>query len=162
MIHRLQFYSPEELAEILRQSAITLNIPLTEEGALLLGSRSRGTPRIANRLLRRVRDIAQVLCPKKEQPVAIDASLLTEAFDLLAVDSHGLDTGDRTFLKVIRDSFNGGPVGLEAVAAAMGEDLRTVEDVFEPYLLQAGFIARTPRGRQLTPKAYDQLGWFVG
>ena len=162
MIHRLQFYSPEELAEILRQSANTLNIPLTDEGALLLGSRSRGTPRIANRLLRRVRDIAQVLCPKQEKPVAIDASLLTEAFDLLEVDSHGLDNGDRTFLKVIRDSFNGGPVGLEAVAAAMGEDLRTVEDVFEPYLLQAGFIARTPRGRQLTPKAYDQLGWFAG
>jgi Holliday junction DNA helicase RuvB len=161
MIHRLQFYSPQELATILTQSAHTLNIPLTAEGALLLGQRSRGTPRIANRLLRRVRDIAQVLCPQQAKPIAIDTALLTEAFELLAVDDHGLDTGDRAFLTVIRNNFNGGPVGLEAIAAAMGEDLRTVEDVFEPYLLQAGFIARTPRGRQLTPKAYEQLGWFT-
>jgi Holliday junction DNA helicase RuvB len=161
MIHRLQFYSPQELATILTQSAHTLNIPLTAEGALLLGQRSRGTPRIANRLLRRVRDIAQVLCPQQAKPVAIDTALLTEAFELLAVDAHGLDTGDRAFLTVIRNNFSGGPVGLEAIAAAMGEDLRTVEDVFEPYLLQAGFIARTPRGRQLTPKAYEQLGWFI-
>ncbi|MFM7389352.1 MAG: Holliday junction branch migration DNA helicase RuvB [Vampirovibrionales bacterium] len=161
VVYRLNFYTPDELASIVTRSAELLAIPIQSEAALLIGQRSRGTPRLANRLLRRVRDVADVLCRKQNRSVEIDTSIVEEALALLHVDSLGLDPTDRQLLEIMKTHYQGGPVGLEALASTLGEDIRTLEDVVEPYLLQTGLLQRTPRGRQLTPKAYEHLGWFV-
>jgi Holliday junction DNA helicase RuvB len=149
----LDFYSRNELTEVIRRSARLLKVKIDDEGAVDLASRSRGTPRIANRLLRRVRDFAQVY----------NASIVTrevalKAMELLEIDSCGFDKMDRAILLAIVDKFDGGPVGVESLAAAIGEERDTIEDVYEPYLLQEGFIARTAKGRVATPRAYTHLG----
>jgi Holliday junction DNA helicase RuvB len=149
----LDFYSHGELAEIIRRSARLLNVEINEDGARELAARSRGTPRIANRLLRRVRDFAQV----HGAPV-IDRSIALGALDLLDIDKCGFDRMDRAILAAIIDMFDGGPVGVESLAAAVGEEADTIGEVYEPYLLQEGFIARTARGRVATPRAYAHLG----
>ncbi len=153
VIHRLQFYTPQELREILIRSAHVLGIPMEQEGAAEIAGRSRGTPRIANRLLKRVRDYAQV-----RYDGVISASVAREVLDLLEVDRLGLDQGDRMILETIIQKFSGGPVGVETLAAAIGEDAATLEDVYEPYLIQNGFLQRTPRGRTATALAYHHLG----
>lgn len=160
LIFRLNYYTPEELQQIILRSAGILDVSIEPEAAAVLGHRSRGTPRIANRLLRRVRDVAEVLCKREGKPPHVDMPIVEEALRIYQVDSLGLEPSDRLMLKIMRESFQGGPVGLEAVASTMGEDVRTLEDVTEPFLLQTGLIQRTPRGRQLTPKAYEHLGWF--
>ncbi len=160
LIFRLNYYTPEELQAIIRRSATILNVAIDEDSALTLGQRSRGTPRIANRLLRRVRDVAEVLCKREGVEPLVDGRMVEEALRIYQVDGLGLEPSDRLMLATMRDFFQGGPVGLEAVASTMGEDVRTLEDVTEPFLLQSGLIQRTPRGRQLTPKAYEHLGWF--
>jgi len=147
---RLNFYTPEELQAIITRSAKILGVAITNDGAALMSSRSRGTPRIANRLLRRVRDYVAV---SKGPSAAIDAEMAESALTLYGIDPQGLDESDRTMLTLMATQFNGGPVGLDTLAAAMGEDPRTLEDVVEPYLLQCGLIQRTPRGRQLTAAA---------
>lgn len=152
LIQRLQFYQVEELTEIILRSAQILNLTINREGAIAIARRSRGTPRIANRLLKRVRDYVQVKAEK-----IIDEKLASEALDLHNVDTFGLDWTDRLILATIIEQFKGGPVGLEAIAAATGEDSKTIEEVYEPYLLQIGFINRTPRGRVVTEKAYQHL-----
>jgi len=152
LIQRLQFYQIEELTEIILRSSQILNLTIEEEGAIAIASRSRGTPRIANRLLRRVRDYVQVKGEK-----VINAILASEALDLHNVDALGLDWTDRLVLSTMIEQFQGGPVGLDAIAAATGEDAKTIEEVYEPYLLQIGFINRTPRGRVVTDKAYQHL-----
>ncbi|ACB49854.1 Holliday junction DNA helicase [Crocosphaera subtropica ATCC 51142] len=153
LIQRLKFYEPEELALIIKRTAKLLNTSITEQGAAEIGRRSRGTPRIANRLLRRVRDYIQV---KKFD--SITQELAAEALDIYQVDPQGLDWTDRLILDTMITQFNGGPVGLEAVAAATGEDAKTIEEVYEPYLLQIGYLNRTPRGRVVTTVAYQHLG----
>ncbi|MFN9691817.1 MAG: Holliday junction branch migration DNA helicase RuvB [Vampirovibrionales bacterium] len=160
LIFRLNYYSPEELQAIILRSANILNVQVDEASALVLGKRSRGTPRIANRLLRRVRDVAEVLCKREGIDAVVDDRMVEEALRIYQVDELGLEPSDRLMLSTMRDFFQGGPVGLEAVASTMGEDVRTLEDVTEPFLLQSGLIQRTPRGRQLTPRAYEHLGWF--
>lgn len=160
LIFRLNYYTAEELQAIICRSATILNVSIDEDSALTLGQRSRGTPRIANRLLRRVRDVAEVLCKREGIEPSVDARMVEEALRIYQVDGLGLEPSDRLMLATMRDFFQGGPVGLEAVASTMGEDVRTLEDVTEPFLLQSGLIQRTPRGRQLTPKAYEHLGWF--
>ncbi|MBP0019163.1 MAG: Holliday junction branch migration DNA helicase RuvB [Cyanobacteria bacterium SBLK] len=157
LIQRLRFYEVDELTEIVRRSANLLQMSLVLEGAEEIARRSRGTPRIANRLLRRVRDYAQV----KGKP-EIDRNLAGEAMDRYNVDPKGLDWTDRLVLSAIIEQFRGGPVGLEAVAAATGEDSKTIEEVYEPYLLQIGFINRTARGRIATEAAYKHLGFSGG
>lgn len=152
MIHRLEFYTIEDLAEIIKRSAKILETNLTEEGALAISSRSRGTPRIANRLLKRVRDYAQVHNEK-----TINDKVANKALELLKVDVHGLEITDRELLTLMIEKHDGGPVGLDTLAAALGEDPKTIEDVYEPYLLQAGFINRTPRGRVVSPYGYRHL-----
>ncbi|MDJ0716924.1 MAG: Holliday junction branch migration DNA helicase RuvB [Prochloraceae cyanobacterium] len=154
IIERLRFYEPEELTEIILRTASILKIAIAPEGAEEIARRSRGTPRIANRLLRRVRDYAQV---KKEE--LITEELATEAMEIYKVDFKGLDWTDRLILNAIINQFKGGPVGLEAVAAATGEDAKTIEEVYEPYLLQIGYLNRTPRGRVATEDAYEHLGY---
>ncbi|MEA4899518.1 MAG: Holliday junction branch migration DNA helicase RuvB [Christensenellaceae bacterium] len=149
---RLELYSPEELAVIALRSTRILRIECEREGALEIASRSRGTPRIANRLVKRVRDFAQV----KAQGV-ITRAVAREALDMLEVDRLGLDHTDRTMLRTMIEKFGGGPVGLDTLAASTGEDATTIEDVYEPYLLQLGFLMRTPRGRVCTPAAYAHL-----
>lgn len=149
VISRLEFYTAEELATIVRRSAEILETPIADDGALEIARRSRGTPRIANRLLRRVRDFAQV-----DGDGHIDRDLADRALGRLEVDAQGFDLMDRTLLLNLIDKFNGGPVGLETLAAAIGEEKDTIEDVIEPYLLQQGFLQRTPRGRIATPLAY--------
>ena len=153
VVLRLELYSPEELASIVKRSAGILKIDIDEEGALQIASRSRGTPRIANRLLKRARDFAQVLA---------DGVITGESADLalnrLEVDPLGLDSIDRLLLTSMIRNYNGGPVGLETIAAAIGEEAITIEDVCEPYLMQIGFLSRTPRGRMVTPAAYKHLG----
>lgn len=153
VVLRLELYSPEELSSIVKRSAGILRIDIDEEGALQIASRSRGTPRIANRLLKRARDFAQVLA---------DGIITGESADLalnrLEVDPLGLDSIDRLLLTSIIRNYNGGPVGLETIAAAIGEEAITIEDVCEPYLMQIGFLSRTPRGRMVTPAAYKHLG----
>lgn len=151
---RLNFYTPDELQAIITRSASILGAAITPEGAALMASRSRGTPRIANRLLRRVRDYVAV---SKGPNAPIDGEMAEAAMTLYGIDPQGLDDSDRTMLNLMATQFNGGPVGLDTLAAAMGEDPRTLEDVVEPYLLQCGLILRTPRGRQLTPQAVAQL-----
>jgi len=153
-IQRLRFYELDELLAIVQRTASLLQVAVTEEGATEIARRARGTPRIANRLLRRVRDYAEV-----EKAETIDAAIATAALELYNVDPAGLDWTDRLMLTAIVERFQGGPVGLEAIAAATGEDARTLEEVNEPFLLQAGYLNRTPRGRVATEKAYAHLGY---
>ena len=153
IVARLEFYTAEELARIVTRSAGLLGVPIDAEGALELARRSRGTPRIANRLLRRVRDYAQVKGDGR-----IDAGVADKALKMLDVDPLGLDVMDRKLLDAIVHRFDGGPVGLDNVAAAIGEESGTIEDVIEPYLIQQGFIQRTPRGRIATAAAWRHLG----
>ena len=153
MHFRLEFYSVQELAVIARRSASILKIKISEEGAQELASRARGTPRIANRLLKRVRDYAEVKYKGK-----IDDKIAREALDLFEVDQKGFDQMDRKLLLTIIEKFNGGPVGLESISAAMGEEKTTIEDIYEPYLIQEGYLQRTARGRIACAKAYEHFG----
>ena len=153
VLSRLEFYSPAELSEIVKRSARLLDIRIDETGAMEIARRSLGTPRLANRLLKRVRDVAQVRYEGK-----ITAEVAKEALDMLDVDPFGLEYIDRELLQTIIFKFNGGPVGLDTIAAAIGEDAGTIEDVYEPYLIKNGFIQRTPRGRMAAPEAYRHLG----
>ena len=156
IVHRLHFYSGEQLATILARSARLLHVELHDEGARELARRSRGTPRIANRLLRRVRDYAQV-----EADGAIDRATAEKALAMLEVDEFGFDDLDRRILTTLIEHYDGGPAGLNALAAAVGEDRGTLEDFYEPYLIQEGFLQRTPRGRVATRRAYQHLGFPV-
>jgi Holliday junction DNA helicase, RuvB subunit len=151
-VFRLEFYSPEELARIVLRAAGIWGVEVTEEGAWAIGRRSRGTPRIAGRLLRRIRDYAVV----SGQGV-VDKKLAEESLDKLDVDPHGLDQMDRKILSLIVNQFSGGPVGVKTIAVACSEEARTIEDIYEPFLIQCGFIKRTPRGRVATAKAYQHL-----
>lgn len=153
IVQRLEFYSVEDLTHIVKRSASLMDVPMTNEGALEVARRSRGTPRIANRLLRRVRDYAQV---KGTGEVTQD--MAQRALDMLKVDKDGLDTLDRRYLSMLLERFDGGPAGVEALAAAMAEDSGTLEDVIEPYLIQQGYVMRTARGRIATNMAYLQFG----
>lgn len=153
VVNRLEFYTDEELKTIILRSASVLNVEIEEEGALELARRSRGTPRLANRLLKRVRDFAQVKYDGK-----ITKEVADYALDLLDVDKFGLDHIDRSILLTMIEKFQGGPVGLDTLAASISEDAGTLEDVYEPYLLKNGFIQRTPRGRVVTELAYRHLG----
>ena len=153
IIHRLEFYTEDELAQVIKRTAGILNIEITEEGAHAIARRSRGTPRIANRLIKRVSDFALV---KHDGKITEDVA--NESLDILKIDTFGLDTTDRCLLRLIIEKYDGGPVGVETIAAAIGEDVRTIEDVCEPYLLQAGLLQRTPRGRKVSPAAYRHLG----
>ncbi len=153
IINRLEFYSVEELSTIVMRSAGILNISITEEAATEIARRSRGTPRIANRLLRRIRDFAQV----KGEGI-IDIGITRESLNSLDVDEKGLDETDRKLLRIIIEKFGGGPVGIESLSASLREEKDTIEDVYEPYLMQEGFIERTPRGRLATERAYEHLG----
>ena len=152
VVHHLEFYTEEELQKIIIHSAAVLNVEIDEEGALEMARRSRGTPRLANRLLKRVRDFAQVKYDGK-----ITKDVADFAMDLLEVDRYGLDQTDRLLLSTIIEKFAGGPVGLDTLAAAIGEDPGTIEDVYEPYLIKKGFLLRTPRGRAVTDLTYHQL-----
>lgn len=154
IIHRLEFYSNEELTQVVKRTAGILDIKITEEGAFAIARRSRGTPRIANRLVKRVGDYALV-----KHDGEINKEIADDALDCLKIDDSGLDNTDRCLLRLIIEKFDGGPVGVETLAAALGEDARTIEDVCEPYLLQAGFIQRTPRGRKVSPEALRYLGY---
>ena len=153
---RLELYTPEELTLIVTRSAGILDAPIEPEGAMEIARRSRGTPRIANRMLRRVRDFAQVVGDG-----VIDRPLADKALTALEVDYLGLDNIDRRMLRAVIEYYNGGPVGLETLAATINEEAVTLEDVYEPYLMQIGFLTRTPRGRCVTPKAYQHLGLSV-
>lgn len=153
VVNRLEFYTEKELQTIIVRSAKVLEVSIEPNGALELARRSRGTPRLANRILKRVRDFAQV-----RYDGVITEQVAQEALDLLEVDRHGLDQIDRNILTTMIEHFQGGPVGLETLAATIGEDSGTLEDVYEPYLLKTGFLQRTPRGRVVTPKAYHHLG----
>ncbi|MBQ9828260.1 MAG: Holliday junction branch migration DNA helicase RuvB [Lachnospiraceae bacterium] len=153
VVQRLDYYSTEELKQIIRNSARIIHVDIDDEGAMELARRSRGTPRLANRFLKRVRDFAQV-----KGNGSIDLKTANMALDILDVDKYGLDNTDRGILESIMLKFGGGPVGIEALAAASGEDAGTIEDVYEPYLLKNGFINRTPRGRVATDLAYAHLG----
>ena len=153
MVERLHFYPPEDLEQIIVRSARLLNVPADTEGTLEIAKRSRGTPRVANRLLRRVRDYAQVKAEGK-----ITGPVARDALARLNVDEFGLDDMDARLLKTIIEKFGGGPVGLNTVAVAIGEDAATIEEVYEPYLIQQGFLERTPRGRVATPHAYRRFG----
>jgi holliday junction DNA helicase RuvB len=151
--HRLDLYGPQELARIVRRSAGILDVEIDEEGARTIAARSRGTPRVANRLLKRVRDFAEVRGAGR-----VDRDVAGEALELLEVDHAGLDRLDRDILRTICEKFEGGPVGLSTLAAAVGEEADTIEDVYEPYLLQQGLLKRTPRGRVATGAAFEHLG----
>jgi len=153
IVHRLEFYTVEELAGIVTRSAGVLGMVIEKNGAYAIARRSRGTPRIANRLLRRVRDYAEV----KSNGVITEITAI-QALDMLKVDSHGFDALDRKLLMTMIENFAGGPVGLDTLAAAISEERGTIEDVLEPYLLQQGFIMRTPRGRVVTQNAYLHFG----
>lgn len=153
VILRLDFYDPLELVAIIKRSAALLGIPMDEKGALEMGRRSRGTPRIANRLLKRVRDYAEVKGDGR-----ITATIADQALHMLTVDQVGLDDMDRRILLTIIDKFGGGPIGLDNLATVVCEEKNTLEDVYEPFLIQAGFLARTPRGRIATATAYEHLG----
>jgi Holliday junction DNA helicase RuvB len=151
--HRLEHYEAADLARIIARSAGILGIEISAEGGAAIAERARGTPRVANRLLRRVRDFCEV-----RGTGAVDDAIATEALEMLEVDAAGLDRHDRQLLETIATKFSGGPVGLSTLGAAIGEEEDTVEDVFEPYLLQQGLLKRTPRGRVLTERAYGHLG----
>jgi Holliday junction DNA helicase RuvB len=154
--HRLEHYPPAELAEIVRRSAAILGVQIDGAGAEAIASRARGTPRVANRLLKRVRDFAEV-----RSTGTISADVAADALELLEVDTEGLERLDREILRTIADKFDGGPVGLSTLAISVGEEQDTIEDVYEPYLLQRGLIKRTPRGRVATARAYEHLGLEV-
>lgn len=153
VIHRLSFYEPLDIESILTRAASKLAITMSEKAKKELAIRSRGTPRIALRLLKRVRDVAQV-----EGDGTITPEILDKSLEMLEVDHAGLDSSDRRFLATLIDMYNGGPVGIETIAAALSEDVGTVEDILEPYLMQMGFLKRTPRGRMATKQAYTHLG----
>lgn len=153
ILYHLDFYTPEELAQVVRRSARILDVPITDEGAQEIARRSRGTPRIANRLLRRVRDFAQVRADGR-----ITVEVAQEALAFEGIDEVGLDAFDREFLRVIAEVYGGGPVGLEALAATLNEEADTLAEVVEPYLLKIGFLTRTPAGRRITPAACAHLG----
>jgi len=153
VILRVEFYEPEDLKQIVTRSANLLDIPIKEDGAMEIARRARGTPRVANRLLRRVRDFAQV-----EGDGVITKEVASRALDLLEVDHKGLDKMDRHILSTIIEKFDGGPIGLESLSAAVSEEKDTLEDVYEPFLIQCGYIKRTPRGRVATKRAYKHLG----
>lgn len=153
VVHHLEFYTVEELKTIIEHSAATLGVEIEEEGAFELARRSRGTPRLANRLLKRVRDFAEVKYDGK-----ISKEVASFALDLLEVDKFGLDQNDRNILISMIEKFQGGPVGLDTLAAAIGEDSGTIEDVYEPYLVKNGFIIRTPKGRMVTDLTYQHFG----
>lgn len=154
IIHRLEFYNEDELTKVIKRTAGLLEIDIDDNGAHAIARRSRGTPRIANRLIKRVSDFALVKYNGK-----INEQIANESLNTLKIDEFGLDTTDRALLKLIIEKYDGGPVGIETIAAAIGEDARTLEDVCEPYLLQAGFIQRTSRGRKVSPEAYRHLGY---
>ena len=154
VVLRLEMYTPEELSKIIKRSASILGIEISNDGSLEIASRSRGTPRIANRLLKRGRDFAQVLNSGE-----ITYKIAKDALDRLGVDELGLDTNDRRIIDTIISYYGGGPVGLETLASAIGEEAITIEDVYEPFLMQIGFISRTPRGRCVTPAAYSHMGY---
>lgn len=156
VIFRLELYSAQELSRIVTRSAGILNVGIDSQGALEIATRSRGTPRIANRLLKRSRDFAQVM---GNGTITKDSSKI--ALDRMEIDALGLDSVDRLLLTVMIKNYNGGPVGLETIAAAIGEEAVTIEDVYEPYLMQIGFLSRTPRGRMVTPAGYAHLGIAV-
>lgn len=156
VISRLEYYTPEHLTQIVMRTAEILHVDIKAEAALEIARRSRGTPRIANRLLRRVRDFAQV-----RGDGTITFLLAKEALELLQVDRLGLDHIDHKLIKAIMEKFAGGPVGIDTIAATIGEEAQTIEDVYEPYLLQIGFLQRTPRGRIVTPIAYEHFGMEV-
>ncbi|MDJ0760322.1 MAG: Holliday junction branch migration DNA helicase RuvB [Woeseiaceae bacterium] len=153
IVQRLEFYSPTDLQAIAERSAGILNLPIETEGATEIARRSRGTPRVANRLLRRVRDFAEV-----QADGVVTGKVASGAMDMLKVDPHGFDTMDRRLLRTIIEKFDGGPVGIESLAAAIGEERGTIEDVLEPYLIQQGFMMRTARGRVATRHAYTHFG----
>ena len=153
VILRVEFYAPEDLKTIVTRSAGILNIPIQEDGAFEIARRSRGTPRVANRILRRVRDYAEV-----EADGVINRQVAQEALELLGVDDRGLDNMDRNILLTIIEKFDGGPIGLDSLAAAVSEEKDTLEDVYEPFLIQCGYIKRTPRGRVATRRAYTHFG----
>jgi Holliday junction DNA helicase RuvB len=153
IVHRLEFYTPADLEEIVRRSAKIMNVPIDAAAAAEIAGRARGTPRIVNRLLRRVRDYAQVRADG-----AISLEVARAGLRLLEVDEHGFDEIDRKLLRTIIDKFSGGPVGLNTIAAAISEEKDAIEDIYEPFLIQAGFLDRTPRGRVATLRAYDYFG----
>jgi Holliday junction DNA helicase RuvB len=153
VLHRLDYYGDEDLGAIVRRSARLLGVEIDGEGSAALAARSRGTPRIANRLLRRVRDVAQV-----RGHATVDRAVAEEALELLEVDEQGLERVDRELLEAVAFKFGGGPVGLSTLAVALGEETDTIEDVYEPYLLQLGFLQRTPRGRVITDLGRAHLG----
>jgi Holliday junction DNA helicase RuvB len=153
IVHRLEFYGASDLEEIVRRSARILSVPITDDAAAEIARRSRGTPRIANRLLRRVRDYAQVRADG-----TVSHAVACAALALLEVDEHGFDEVDRKLLRTIIDKFGGGPVGVNSLAAAISEERDAIEDIYEPFLIQIGFLDRTPRGRVATPRAYQFFG----
>lgn len=154
MVHRLSFYSEEEIVKILERSAKILGIKLEPSAAKIVAQRSRLTPRVANRLLRRVRDVAEI-----ENNGIVSEIVAKKALDMLEIDELGLDSGDRQLLAAIIEKYRGGPVGVETIAAVSSEERITIEDVYEPYLMQTGLLERTPRGRKVTSKAYKHLGY---
>lgn len=156
VVLRMDFYEPEQLQLIIQRSARILNVPIEAEGALELARRSRGTPRIANRLLRRARDFAQV-----RGDGIITKALADEALGMLNVDTYGLDDMDKRILTALIEKFRGGPVGLNSLSVAVGEEATTLEEVYEPFLIMEGFLVRTPRGRSATPQAYRHLGYTL-
>ena len=151
--HRLDYYDQAEIGQIVERSARLLDVELEPAAGTEIARRSRGTPRVANRILRRVRDVAQV-----EHQGRVTHAVAMHAMELLEVDEAGLERIDLTILEIVAERFSGGPVGLSTLAVAVGEDAETLEDVYEPYLLQRGFLQRTPRGRVVTPAGYDHLG----
>lgn len=156
IIHKLEFYTKEELTDVVSRTAKILEIEIDKEGAQIIASRSRGTPRIANRLVKRVSDYAIVKSNGK-----ITKEIAADALKALHIDESGLDSTDRALMSLIIEKYDGGPVGIETIAAALGEDAKTIEDVYEPYLLQEGYIQRTPRGRKISPEGYRLLGYKV-
>ena len=156
IVQKLELYSVEDLSTIVRRSSKILKTQIDDESCMEIARRSRGTPRIANRLLKRVRDFALVLSDGK-----IDLKITKHALNQLEIDELGLDETDRKMLSMMIVQYSGRPVGIEALASSLGEEIDTIEDVYEPYLLQIGFIARTPRGRQVLPPAYEHLGYSI-
>ena len=154
IVERLELYTPEDLCTIVKRSSKILGIEIEEDAAMEIARRSRGTPRIANRVLKRVRDYALVLGDGN-----IDLKIAKLALNKLEIDELGLDRTDRNVLQVLIEQYNGGPVGIESLAASTGEEIETIEDVYEPYLMQIGFVSRTPRGRIVLPRAYEHLGY---
>ncbi len=157
IVLRLDFYSIGDLSAIIKRSASILNIDIDQKSAQLIAKRSRGTPRVANKLLRRVRDLAQI-----ENNSLINAAVVEKTLKILDIDESGLDYLDKKYMRVVLEKFNGGPVGVETIAASLGEDKNTIEDVIEPYLMQIGYIKRTPRGRVATELSFKKFGFLSG